>query len=40
MKVMVLGGGCSVSTVPIARTVPYFGLVEVSYHTKIKNSNC
>lgn len=31
MKIIVLGGGCSVSTVPIARTTPYFGLTQVAY---------
>ncbi|KAK2163462.1 hypothetical protein LSH36_79g07008 [Paralvinella palmiformis] len=29
VKIILLGGGCSVSTVPVARTAPYFGLTQM-----------
>ena len=28
-KLMILGGGCSVATAPVARTAKHFGLVQV-----------
>lgn len=34
-KIMILGGGCSISTWPIARVAPYFGLVQVSDYFSI-----
>ncbi|ELT89459.1 hypothetical protein CAPTEDRAFT_22458, partial [Capitella teleta] len=30
-KVMIIGGGCSEATTPVARTAPYLGLVQVSF---------
>ncbi len=28
-KLMIIGGGCSISTAPVARAAPHFGLVQV-----------
>ncbi|XP_074655658.1 gamma-aminobutyric acid type B receptor subunit 1-like [Tubulanus polymorphus] len=32
-KIMILGGGCSKATAPVARTATYFNLVQMSYST-------
>lgn len=28
-KLMIIGGGCSIATAPVARAAPHFGLVQV-----------
>ena len=35
-KLMIIGGGCSIATAPVARTAPHFGLVQVVMNLIVK----